>query len=164
MNLVIPLSKDRLFSTKIVDVIQVSVTAREDVPHFGPKLPNPAIFKKVCYCGVAQFFCSNVFFLIPLSPSFRSRFFPYPSLLIILSSLKVQSIICWFVGPGISQVLIDQTDKCRAVCLQQCRVRQISGESNNILILLSACTLCTCYLFLSVKFSRIELAPVYFVH
>lgn len=25
---------------------KVSVTAREDVPHFGPKLPNPAIFKK----------------------------------------------------------------------------------------------------------------------
>lgn len=60
MNLVIPLSKARLFST-IVDVIQVSVTAREDVPHFGPKLPNPAIFKKVCYCGVARFFSSNFF-------------------------------------------------------------------------------------------------------
>ena len=26
---------------------QVSVTAREDVPHFGPKLPNPSIFRKV---------------------------------------------------------------------------------------------------------------------
>ncbi|CAH3027853.1 unnamed protein product [Porites evermanni] len=25
---------------------KVSVTAREDVPHFGPKLPNPAVFKK----------------------------------------------------------------------------------------------------------------------
>ena len=28
--------------------LKVSVTAREDVPHFGPKLPNPAVFKKVC--------------------------------------------------------------------------------------------------------------------
>lgn len=25
---------------------KVSITAREDVPHFGPKLPNPAVFKK----------------------------------------------------------------------------------------------------------------------
>jgi hypothetical protein len=25
----------------------VSVTAREDVPPFGPPLPNPAVFKKV---------------------------------------------------------------------------------------------------------------------
>lgn len=27
---------------------KVSVTARDDVPFFGPALPNPAIFKKVC--------------------------------------------------------------------------------------------------------------------
>ena len=26
---------------------QVSVTAREDVPSFGPPLPNPAVFRKV---------------------------------------------------------------------------------------------------------------------
>ena len=26
---------------------QVSVTAREDVPPFGPPLPNPAVFRKV---------------------------------------------------------------------------------------------------------------------
>lgn len=27
---------------------KVSVTARDDVPFFGPTLPNPAVFKKVC--------------------------------------------------------------------------------------------------------------------
>ncbi|NWX27624.1 RPGP1 protein, partial [Notiomystis cincta] len=30
---------------------KVSVTARDDVPFFGPPLPNPAIFKKVCFSG-----------------------------------------------------------------------------------------------------------------
>lgn len=29
--------------------LQVSVTARDDVPFFGPALPNPAIFKKVSH-------------------------------------------------------------------------------------------------------------------
>lgn len=28
-------------------LLQVSVTARDDVPFFGPALPDPAIFKKV---------------------------------------------------------------------------------------------------------------------
>lgn len=30
-------------------LFQVSVTARDDVPFFGPSLPNPAIFRKVCF-------------------------------------------------------------------------------------------------------------------
>lgn len=30
-----------------MDGLQVSVTAREDVPPFGPPLPNPPVFKKV---------------------------------------------------------------------------------------------------------------------
>ena len=38
-------------------LFQVSVTAREDVPHFGPKLPNPAVFKKVC-AHVISFRCT----------------------------------------------------------------------------------------------------------
>lgn len=128
--------------------------------------PNYQIlqFLKRFVTVVLHDFSLQTFFLISPSPSFRSRFFPYPSLLIILSSLKMQSIICWFVGPGISQVLIDQTDKCRAVCLQQCRVRQISGESNNIPNLTKCLYAVYMLLILSVKFSRIELAPVYFVH
>lgn len=31
----------------IIINVQVSVTARDDVPFFGPALPDPAIFKKV---------------------------------------------------------------------------------------------------------------------
>lgn len=30
---------------------QVSVTARDDVPFFGPPLPDPAVFRKVSACG-----------------------------------------------------------------------------------------------------------------
>jgi len=123
----------------------VSVTAREDVPHFGPKLPNPAIFKKVCHCDVARFFRSNIFSNPHCLSFLVSSFIP---LLKPNVELPVMMSIIWsFVGPWISQVLVDQTDKCRAVSLQQCRVRQISGESNNILILLSTRTPFTCYLF-----------------
>ena len=31
----------------VLDIFQVSVTARDGVPHFGPNLPSPAIFRKV---------------------------------------------------------------------------------------------------------------------
>lgn len=33
-------------------LFQVSVTARDDVPFFGPPLPNPAIFRKVCFSSL----------------------------------------------------------------------------------------------------------------
>lgn len=36
-------------------MMQVSVTAREDVPQFGPPLPSPPIFKKVNKCTTKAF-------------------------------------------------------------------------------------------------------------
>ncbi len=29
-------------------ITQITVTSKEDVPEFGPSLPNPAVFSKVC--------------------------------------------------------------------------------------------------------------------
>ena len=70
------------------------MTAREDVPHFGPKLPNPAIFKKVCHFDVARFFSSNSFckpprFHLPsgLVFSFHTFIIP-PAIVLILPLLK----------------------------------------------------------------------------
>lgn len=64
------------------DVLQVSVTARDDVPQFGPPLPNPPVFKKVQSCTLnsgfhvsKDIFCILLYLLShsdhPQSPEFR---------------------------------------------------------------------------------------------
>lgn len=39
----------------IIFITQVSVTAREDVPSFGPQLPNPPVFQKVSGLNVCDY-------------------------------------------------------------------------------------------------------------
>lgn len=95
-------------------------------------------------------------FLPALLSSFLPLFKPDVNFSLRFELPVMMSIICSFVGSWISQVFVDQTDKCRAVCLQQCRIRQISGESSMLcptMLLSSTWTLCMWYLFLSVYVS-----------
>lgn len=92
-------------------IVQVSVTARDDVPFFGPTLPDPAIFKKVSWKNLWKH--ATCFFLICFLNS---------------SALNRDLWSVSLLGTRVPWVFIYKAHQCRTRLLQSWEVCQTGGE------------------------------------